>query len=415
MKFEKLENIAKVVSGSTPKTNIEKYWNGDIPWVTPKEISQLQSTYLNETERKLTREGFKSCSTSIIPKGNILFTSRAPIGLIAINNIDVCTNQGFKSLILKDGYSSLYVYYYLKSKVQQINNLGVGTTFKELSKSTFEKFEIPVTDYQSQLHIANILSKAENLIAQRKESIRLLDEYLKSVFLEMFGESSLNEKKWPKIELRNFGKISTGNTPSRKDSENYSPKYIEWIKTDNIQDNQMVITQASEYLSEIGLSKARKIDKGALLVACIAGSIESIGRACITNRTVAFNQQINAIQPNKDFEPLFLYWLFRINRKYIQNHATKGMKKILTKGEFECIEMIKPPRELQNKFAQIVKKNEALKAQYQQSLQELENLYGSLSQKAFKGELSIKDESLLMAAEPETKYYTLTPDLKEKD
>ena len=131
------------------------------------------------------------------------------------------------------------------------------------------------------------------------------------------------------------------------------------------------------------------MNEGALLVACIAGSIESLGRAGLANRKVSFNQQINAIQPNKDINPLFLYFLFKLLKGYIQNHATKGMKKILTKGEFEKIIMIKPPLINQVNFSKIAQKTEALKTQYQSSLKELENLFLSLSQNAFKGELNL--------------------------
>lgn len=399
MKFEKLGNIAKVVSGSTPKTNIEKYWNGDIPWVTPKEISQVQSTYLNETERKLTREGFKSCSTSIIPKGNILFTSRAPIGLIAINNIDVCTNQGFKSVILNDGYSSLYVYYYLKSKVQQINNLGAGTTFKELSKSTFEKFEIPVTDYQTQLHIANILSKSESLLTQRKESIRLLDEYLKSVFLEMFGDPVRNEKGWKINKIISFADCIV---PGRDKPKSFTGD-IPWLTTEDL-NHLSFSTKSNKNIAlsqaEIEQVRARLIPSGSVLMTCVG----DLGIISINKTDCVVNQQLHTFQCKEGMNNIFLMFALSLQKGYMYKTASTTTVPYMNKTICNSIPVFQPPLELQTQFAQIVEKTEALKAQYQQSLQELENLYGSLIQKAFKGELSIKDENLLMAAEPETKY-----------
>lgn len=289
----------------------------------------------------------------------------------------------------KKQFSPFFIYRFLQTKAEYLKRKATGATIMHINRKSLEQLEIPDLEIDDQLHIANLLSKAENLIAQRKESIRLLDDFLKSTFLEMFGECTINEKNWDKIELKYFGEIITGNTPPRNNDENYSSNFIEWIKTDNIPVNDTYITNAVEYLSESGLRYARTVESGALLVTCIAGSIQSVGRAALTNRKVSFNQQINAIQPNKDIEPLYLYWLFKISRKYIQDAASNGMKKILTKGGFEKIKMIKPPIELQTQFAQIVEKTEALKSQYQQSLQELENLYGSLSQKAFKGELTI--------------------------
>ena len=394
MRVVTLGEVCKVVSGSTPKREKAEYWGGDIPWVTPKEISRLSSPYLWHSEEKITQEGFNSCSTSMLPIGSVLLSSRAPIGLLAINKVPVCTNQGFKSLVPGNDINAEYLYYVLKANVKALQARGNGATFKELAKPAVENFEIPLPPLDDQIRIANLLGKVEGLITQRKQHLQQLDDLLKSVFLEMFGDPVRNEKGWEKPELKAFGKISTGNTPPRNEAENYDGKFIEWIKTDNITGDAVFVTPAAEHLSEVGAKKARAVTNGALLVACIAGSVESIGRAALTDRTVSFNQQINAIQPGKDVNDLYLYGLFKLSRAYIQSHATKGMKKILTKGDFEKITMIKPPVEIQNQFAVIVEKVEGIKSRYQQSLTDLEALYGALSQQAFKGELDLSRVAL---------------------
>ncbi len=289
-------------------------------------------------------------------------------------------------------YDTSFLGLFLKSQFSYFQKNATGATIPHIDRKSLENLMIPHLSIETQIHIANILSKAERLIQQRKETIALLDDYLKSTFLEMFGDPIRNEKGWEKIPLKKFGEIITGNTPPRSDSDNFSDNYIEWIKTDNIENNILYVKTANEYLSQKGLNKSRFVTEGALMVACIAGSIESIGRACLTNRKVAFNQQINAIQPNENINSFFLHNLFKNSRLYIQSHTTKGMKKILTKGEFEKILMIAPPIELQNQFAQIVEKVEVLKEQYKSSLLELENLYGSLSAKAFRGEMIAEEK-----------------------
>lgn len=309
------------------------------------------------------------------------------------NQIYLCNN--FTTILRPDPKKTFpkYLFYALffnhkKGKTLRYQNKTTGII--NLKLDNYLKSKIPFPPLDSQIRIATLLSRVEVLIATRKDNLRLLDEFLKSTFLEMFGNPMKNEKRWDKPELKNnFGEISTGNTPPRSNAANYSPAFIEWIKTGNIDQDQTYLTPASEFLSETGLKKARTVHEGALLVACIAGSIESIGRAAIANRKFAFNQQINAIQPHTDINPLFLYWLFRISKVYIQSFAPKGMKKIITKGNFEKITMIKPPKDLQDQFAAIVEKVESLKTLYQQSLSDLENLYGALSQKAFKGELDL--------------------------
>ncbi|MGY9339244.1 restriction endonuclease subunit S [Citrobacter braakii] len=286
-----------------------------------------------------------------------------------------------------------YVYYYLRSV--RIKEAGYSRHFKFL-----KEVEIPIPykdgrpDFDYQTRIVYLLAKVEELIVYRKKNLQQLDDLIKSVFLEMFGDCARNEKGWDKPELKDFGKISTGNTPSRKEPSNYDGDFIEWIKTDNIKSDAIFVTSATEHLSKAGAERARVVTKGALLVACIAGSVESIGRAALTNRTVSFNQQINAIQPSDAVNPLYLYVLFKLSQSYIQSHATKGMKKILTKGDFEKITMIKPPVETQNEFAAIAEKIEVLKSHYQQSLADLESLYGVLSQQAFKGNLDLSRVSM---------------------
>lgn len=297
--------------------------------------------------------------------------------------------DGAKALRVNPGLANArYVYYYLRSI--QIKEAGYSRHFKFLKEIAIP---IPLKDgapnFDAQIRIAHLLGNVEGLIAQRKQHLQQLDDLLKSVFLEMFGDPVRNEKDWGKPALTAFGKISTGNTPPRSESANYDGDFIEWIKTDNITGDAVCVTPSTEHLSEIGARKARTVTSGALLVACIAGSVESIGRAALTDRTVSFNQQINAIQPGKDVNPLYLYGLFKLSRSYIQSHATKGMKKILTKGDFEKITMIKPPFEMQNRFAVVVEKIEDIKSRYKQSLVDLETLYGALSQQAFKGGLDL--------------------------
>jgi type I restriction enzyme S subunit len=283
---------------------------------------------------------------------------------------------------------------YLKSKFDYLRKTATGATIPHISRRALENIPVPNIELDDQIRIAHLLGKVENLIAQRKGHLRELDDLLRSVFLETFGDPVRNEKGWEKPELKAFGKITTGNTPPRSEPENYDEKFIEWIKTDNITGAAVFITPSVEHLSEAGARKARAVTNGALLVACIAGSVESIGRAALTNRTVSFNQQINAIQPGDDVNPLYLYGLFKLSRAYIQSHASKGMKKILTKGDFEKITMIKPPIYTQNRFSVIVEKIEDVKLLYRTSLSDLEALYGVLSQQAFKGELDLSRVTL---------------------
>jgi type I restriction enzyme S subunit len=266
-------------------------------------------------------------------------------------------------------------------------NLILDNAYPSIRLEDINNLEIPLPPLATQQKIAAILDQADAIIQNNRNIVQKYDALTQSLFLDMFGDPVKNEKGWEKFEFKKFGKISTGNTPSRSVEENYNVDFIEWIKTDNIKEHEFYISQAQEYLSEKGATKGRIVSKNSLLVTCIAGSLQSIGRAAVTSHTVAFNQQINAIEPNENVNISFLYYLVKKSRKYFQDHASTGMKRMLTKGEFEKIKMILPPIQLQNQFSERVQAIEAQKQQAQLELAKSESLFNSLLQGAFKGEL----------------------------
>ena len=167
----------------------------------------------------------------------------------------------------------------------------------------------------------------------------------------MFGDPNINNKNWKKRKLFDECEIITGNTPSRK-IESYYGNYIEWIKSDNINEEKTYLTTAKEYLSEDGMNVGRYVDKNCILMTCIAGSLKSIGNVSITNRKVSFNQQINGIVP-KDNNVYFLYELFILSKDYLHTPVNMSLKGILSKNQLGNLEFIFPPIELQNKFGKI--------------------------------------------------------------
>lgn len=177
VKFKKykLGDISKIYNGSTPSTSDNTNYDGEIIWATPKDLSDQGSKYFSQGARNITQKGFDSCSTQMIPANNILMSSRAPIGLFAINTVDCCTNQGFKNIVLDKSISDVdYMYYYLKYHVKEIEALGSGTTFKEVSKTSFEKYEISIPSLSIQKKIASVLSNIDHKISANREINRNL-------------------------------------------------------------------------------------------------------------------------------------------------------------------------------------------------------------------------------------------------
>ena len=183
---ENLVDFAEIKNGATPSTSDDTNYGGDIVWITPKDLSDQQSKFVYQGERNITKQGFDSCSTSMLPINSLLMSSRAPIGLISIAKHEVCTNQGFKSFIPKNMKDSIYLYYYIKHHIKQIEQLGNGTTFKEVSRDDLCKFPILVVGandtyklwVELQDEIANkqfVLTKEiASLTKQRDELLPLL-------------------------------------------------------------------------------------------------------------------------------------------------------------------------------------------------------------------------------------------------
>lgn len=179
----KLSSVAQIVSGATPSTKHQEYYDGNIIWATPKDLSDQGGKYFFKGERNITKEGFDSCSASMIPPNNILMSSRAPIGLIAINRVPCCTNQGFKSLILNhEKCDTDYIYYYLKSHIREIEALAGGTTFKEISRSAFEKYEIELPDLETQRNIGRVLSALDSKIITNNTISSKLESMAKTIY-----------------------------------------------------------------------------------------------------------------------------------------------------------------------------------------------------------------------------------------
>lgn len=248
-----------------------------------------------------------------------------------------------------------YFMYYLKSKhfKEQLTKQITGSAQLNYGPSHLKKMIMPLIDITVQDEIISCMDKLQSIIETRQRELIELDRLMKARFVELFGDPRSNPFGFEKKRLKDTCKVITGNTPSRAIAEYYGD-YIEWIKTDNIVSGILNPTQATESLSEKGMNVGRTVEKDSILMACIAGSIASIGRVCITDRTVAFNQQINAVVPEQ-YNILFLYVLFQMSKDYLVEDINMALKGILSKSKLEEKEFIIPPMDLQEQFSDFVK------------------------------------------------------------
>ena len=182
----KLGDICEIVSGSTPKTSIAEYWDGDVKWITPAELSD--DTYIiMDSVRKITKLAVEKTGLRSIPKGTVILSSRAPIGKVAIAGCELYCNQGFKNLICSDVINNKYLYWFLRGNTIFLNSLGRGATFKEISKSIVSEIEINIPSIMQQKKVVENLEKLNGIISIRKQELQLLDQLVRGRFVELFG------------------------------------------------------------------------------------------------------------------------------------------------------------------------------------------------------------------------------------
>ena len=187
-----LAELGEIVGGATPSTKDEQNYGGDIAWITPKDLSTLKGRFISRGERNITEKGLRSCSAQIMPKNAVLFSSRAPIGYVAIAANPVCTNQGFKSIVANSDNDPMFLYYLLKYNKNAIEAMGSGTTFKEVSGSTMRgiRVYVPISKAEQQ-RIAAILSALDEKIAINRAINDNLADFLQTVYQERFGDTGL--------------------------------------------------------------------------------------------------------------------------------------------------------------------------------------------------------------------------------
>ncbi len=209
MEYTSIGESCSVVSGGTPSRSKNEYWeNGNIPWI---KIGNIKSKYVNEYDELITEQGLNNSSAKLLKKGTILYTIFATLGEVGILDIEACTNQAIAGINITDSrITTDYLYYYLKSKKDYVNNIGRGVAQNNINLTTLKNFEIPLINVDKQLNIVEILEKVERMICLKEKEIDDLDLLIKARFIEMFGDPIVNEKGWRTKPLLDMGQCKNG-------------------------------------------------------------------------------------------------------------------------------------------------------------------------------------------------------------
>ena len=372
--IRRIKTSFEIVAGATPKSGEASYWDGDIPWITPADYT-TNDIYVSAGHKNITQEGLDSCATSLIQAGSIIFSKRAPVGLVAINRNPLCTNQGCLSCIPRDSVDVKYHYYAISIYSEQFDLFASGTTFKEISADAFANFKLPYPDYTTQKQIAAYLdikcAEIDALIASKEKTNALLKERRQSIIYEAVtkgldptvpmkdsGVEWIGEipERWRVAELKRIGTPATGSTPS-KDNPEYWDGNIPWVsskdmKSDYLYDSEDHITETA--LDECGLTIFKP---GSLLFCVRSGILRHTFPVAVAMNPVTINQDLRALSFTLEINPSYLlYYMRGMNDIIVTLYQKVG-------ATVESIEMdwflhfpvVLPPIEEQNRIADILR------------------------------------------------------------
>lgn len=356
--------LFQILSGATPDSSIPEYWDGDITWITPADY-KTKDVYVDSGRRCLSKIGFDSCSTSMISAGSIIFSKRAPIGSVAINQTDLCTNQGCLSCVSKGNSFAKYYYYVMSVATEHYELLGSGTTFKEISATNFGNFALPYPDYQIQIEISNYLdgkcAQVNTLIANVQAQIEKLKDYKQSVITEV-----VTKGLDPTVPMKDSGFEWIGEIPAhwgvtriknmfelwneRNDEADLTKVNLISLYTDLgvVQHSDLTATTGNRAVTAEGYKIVRKHDIVVNIILCWMGAVGMSQYDGVTSPAY------DIYRPLKDTNSEYYHYLFRTNRFngecYRYGRGIMMMRWRTYSTEFRAINIPCPPAEEQKKI-----------------------------------------------------------------
>lgn len=387
-----ISEIGDIVSGATPKTSISTNFGGDIPWLTPADLSGYKEKYISRGARNLTQQGYDSCSTQLMPAGTVLLSSRAPIGYVAIAKNDICTNQGFKSIVPKEGVDSEFLYYQLKYLKNILQDLGSGTTFKELSAKKLGTVQVVVPPIEEQRCIVSkieeLFSKLDASVAELQTAKEKLKVYRQAVLFRAFQNLA---------DTITMDQIADMIDP--QPSHRTPPEVINGIPYIGVGDIDYSVRK-------VKFGEARKVSPAVLQEHLerytlhkgdfIMGKIGTIGKPFIVPLPQDYTLSANVILIQPDSEkivPEFLYWQF--SSPLVTQQLTTGAAATsqpafgIKKARLLSIKMcsVEQQRQIVSEIEGALSICDSIQQTIDTSLQQAEALRQSILKQAFEGEL----------------------------
>lgn len=411
----KLSDIGEVVGGSTPSTKNPDNYDGNIAWITPKDLAGYNKVYISRGERNITEAGFKSCSTKMLPKNSVLFSSRAPIGYVAISGNDLCTNQGFKSIIPNEKVDYKFLYYLLKHNKDYIASKGSGSTFKEVSGSVMKGIELSIPkDINDQRRISKVLFDIDKKIELNNEINNNLQELINTIFISKFvnfdeytGEYKTTEIGDIPINWRidNFGSVisfSNGYGWDSKDMlENSKPDTYKVFKMGNIKIGGGINKEKTKswILKEKCSGLEQFLSKKGDVLMCMTDMKSSenplLGHTALIDRDDEFviNQRVGLIRCDKEIKWPYIYTMTNLPFfiSDIRSKAHSGVQVNLTTSGICDTKVLIPDEETLNEFYKKVTPMYEKMFVLNNEIEYLEQLRDTLLPRLMNGEIDLEN------------------------
>ena len=387
-----LGELVTISGGGTPSRNNDAYWSGSIPWATVKD---LKDTTLSGTQEKITPKGLSDSASNLIPAGSVIVATRMGLGKVAVNTIDVTINQDLKAFSCCADLEPRYLLYFLLVNASHLDSMGKGATVKGITLDVLKDLSVPLPPLPEQKRIAAMLDKADSVRRKRQEAVRLTEELLRSVFLDMFGDPVTNPKGWGTCCLGDvIQKIESGWSPvceERHAEEN------EWgvLKLGAVTTCRYLDTESKALPTGISPRPDMEVKAGDLLFTrkntydlVAASALVYATRPKLMLSDLIFRLKL------KDDSAVISEYLWALlssagKRKQIQSLAggSSGSMPNISKSKLmeQMIEV--PPIALQKKYANILHGNYRIKNKLEDAIKSSDTLFNSLLQRAFKGEL----------------------------
>ena len=351
----KIGEIAEVVGGGTPKTEVEEYWNGEIKWFTPSEIGKTK--YIFDSERHITHEGLKNSSAKLLPKNTILLSSRATVGEISIASTECSTNQGFQSLITKNNVDNEFIYYLITTIKNEFLRRSSGSTFLEISKNEIKRIPINIPELSEQNKISNLFSAIDNKIEMLEKKHQYYQDFKKYLMQRIF--SSQEDKlrfnfidDWDVVKLETLiEKGKAGGTPPSTNPDYYNGE-IPFLSIKDMTEQGKYIVKTEKSITEEGLnnSSAWIIPKYSLLYSIYA----SIGLVSINLTEVSTSQAIYGIILKEGVSLEYMYYYLTYFKKNIHRYVETGTQGNLNAKLLKSFEIALPSVDEQEMIVNIL-------------------------------------------------------------